>query len=109
MKLRKKYRMYRRNGVYYIQNNDTGKQESLATKDRATAEQKFNAKNDAVRQPMLNLEIARTYLRASDPEICTRTWQYVMDKIVEQKEATIRELQRVNDTSADEKERKVSA
>jgi hypothetical protein len=47
------------------QNNETGKQETLRTKDRAAAERILNAKNEATRQPFINLQIARAYLQAS--------------------------------------------
>ncbi len=85
MKLRKQYRMYRRNGVFYVHNNFTGKQESLATKDRLEAERLFNAKNEAVRQPITNLSIARAYLMVSDAKAATRTWQEVMEEILKLK------------------------
>jgi len=77
--------MYRRGEVYYIHNNDTGAQESLRTKDRTEAERLFNAKNEAHRAPIINLQIARAYLMISDPEAATRTWQDVMDEIVKLK------------------------
>lgn len=44
------YRIYPRkqsNGVYYIQNNSTGEQRSLKTKDRAKAEALLKKENDA--------------------------------------------------------------
>jgi hypothetical protein len=43
------------------------------------------AKNEAGRQPALNLQIARTYLAASDPLTPKRTWQHVLDEIVKTK------------------------
>jgi integrase len=74
------YRLYQRdNGIFYAHNNETNKQESLKTKDRATAERLFHAKNEAYEQPAVNLQIARAYLTASDPEISKRTWQHVME------------------------------
>src|SRR5690606_36998301 len=62
------------------------KQESLRTKERNTAERILNAKNEAVRQPIINLQIARAYLIVGDPAVSTRTWQFVMDEIVKLKE-----------------------
>jgi hypothetical protein len=40
-----------------------------------------HSKNEAFRQPVLNLQIARTYLSATDPEIARRTWQAAMDSM----------------------------
>ena len=83
--MRPKYRMFRRGSVYWIQNNETGKQESLRTKDNVEARRLLHAKNEAHRQPAINLQIARAYLMVGDPEVAKRTWQWVMDEIVKLK------------------------
>ena len=90
--MRQKYRMFLRGTVYWVQDNTTGKQESLGTKDRAEAKRLFNAKNEAHRQPIINMQIARAYLLVGDPETAKRTWQSVMDEIVKlkKKDATLR-------------------
>ena len=77
--------MFLRGTVYWCQDNETGKQESLRTKDRAEAERLFNAKNEAHQQPIINLQIARAYLMVGDPEVSTRTWRFVLGEIVKQK------------------------
>ncbi len=46
-----------------------------------------NARNEACRQPTLNLEIASVYLNHSDPAYATRTWQFVMDERARHKTA----------------------
>lgn len=71
-----RYRLYRRdNGGYYSQDNqDSSKQGSLKTKDREIAEKLLHSKNEAHRNPTLNLAIARTYLSAHDVKMSTRTW-----------------------------------
>jgi hypothetical protein len=46
----------------YTHDNKTGKQESLGTADRTEAERLLNAKNEAQRNPTINLHIARGYL-----------------------------------------------
>lgn len=38
----------------------------------------MNARNEAQRQPVLNLHLARAYLTASDPAFVARTWQTVV-------------------------------
>lgn len=85
--MRQRYRLYRRKngGRYYIHDDVTGKQESLGTSDRATAVRLFHSKSEAVQQPSVNLQIARAYLAASDPQIATRNWQFVMDEMVKLK------------------------
>lgn len=39
------FRLYRRGKTYYAQNNDTGEQESLRTKDKATATRLLNTRS----------------------------------------------------------------
>src|SRR5436309_7824546 len=85
MSVKKKYRMFLRGTVYWIQDNATGKQETLRTKDRTEAERLLNAKNEAHRQPIINLQIARAYLMVSDPEAARRVWKDVMGEIVKLK------------------------
>ena len=65
-----------------MQDRLTGKQDSLGTKDRGEARTLLHARNESVRQPMLNFQIARAYLVGSDPEVATRTWQAPMDQLV---------------------------
>ncbi len=70
-----KFRLYQRaNGVFYWQDQESSKQGSLKTKDRAIAEKLLHSKNESHRQPTLNLAIARTYLAAHDPKMGSRTW-----------------------------------
>ena len=85
--MRKRYRLYRRKkgGRYYIHDHVTGKQDSLHTTDRATALRLFHSRGEAQLQPAVNLQIARAYLAASDPQIATRDWQFVMDELVKLK------------------------
>src|SRR5579884_813742 len=85
--MRQRYRLYFREktGRFYLHDDVTGKQESLHTKDRATAERLFHSRNEAEKQPAINLQIARAYLAATDPQIGTRTWQQVMDEMVKLK------------------------
>jgi integrase len=77
--MKQQYRLFRRAGVYYVHDNFTGKQESLKTRNRDDAQRIFHAKNEAYRQPQVNLQIARAYLAAGDPQLIKRTWQEVMD------------------------------
>ena len=57
-----KYRLFRRgSGVFYCQDNESGQQRSLWTKDRRAAEKLLHVKNEAHRLPTLNLTVARAY------------------------------------------------
>jgi integrase len=88
--MRKRYRLFLRGTVFWCQDNETRKQETLRTKNRAEAERLLNVKNEAHRQPIINLQIARAYLMVGDAKAATRTWQQVMDEIVKLKHDTTR-------------------
>jgi integrase len=79
------YILFRRAGVFYCEDTITGKQLSLRTKDEAEARTLLHTKNEAHRQPVMNLQIARVYLRHSDPLVASRTWQTVLDEIIKTK------------------------
>jgi integrase len=85
--MKQRFRLYKRKkgGRYYIHDDVTGKQDSLHTTDRATALRLFHSRGEAQQQPAVNLQIARAYMAASDPQIATRDWQLVMDEIVKLK------------------------
>jgi hypothetical protein len=85
MSVKNKFRMFLRGSVFWAQDNETGKQESLRTKDRPEAERLLNAKNEAHRQPIINMQIARAYLMVGDPEASKRTWGQAMQEIVKLK------------------------
>ena len=81
MQMKTKYTLFRRNGIYYSQDTETGQQKSLRTRDETEALKLVNARNEAHRQPVLNLHLARAYLTASDPAFVERTWQTVMEQL----------------------------
>ena len=83
--MKQKFIMFRRAGIYYSEDTTTRQQTSLRTKDEAEALTLLHSKNEAHRQPILNLHIARTYLTATDPEIAKRTWQAPMDEMTRTK------------------------
>ena len=83
--MKKRYRMFRRGRVFWAQDNETGKQETLRTRERAVAERLLHAKNEAHLQPVINMQIARAYLMVGDPQSAKRTWQDVMGEIVKLK------------------------
>ena len=75
-----------RGGTFYCEDTNTGKRKSLRTKDEAEAERLVHAKNEAVRQPQINRRMGMAYLSATDPDVVTRTWRFVMDEIIKDKE-----------------------
>jgi integrase len=81
MHMNAKYTLFRRGGIYYSQDSATGQQKSLRTRDETEALKLINARNEAHRQPALNLHLARAYLAASDPAFVERTWQSVMAQL----------------------------
>jgi hypothetical protein len=88
--MKQRFSLFRRNGVSYCEDTTTRKQTSLKTKDEGKARTLLHAKNESVRQPVLNLQIARTYLTATDPEIALRTGQAVMDEMTRDKTGATR-------------------
>jgi integrase len=83
--MKSRFILFKRAGVFYSEDTTTGKQISLRTKDEGEAATLLHSKNEAHRQPVLNLHIARTYLTATDPEMAKRTWQVPMDEMTRTK------------------------
>lgn len=84
--MKQRFRILQRaGGVFYLHDNQTGRRKSLETTDKVTAQRLLSAQNAAHEQPILNLQLARTYLSATNPEIVKRTWQQVFDEIIKTK------------------------
>jgi len=80
--MKKSFRLVDRKGRgFYCLDTETGKRFSLQTKNRDDAEQIIFAKNQAIRQPSLNRQIAKAYLSGTDPGMSTRTWQNALEAI----------------------------
>jgi hypothetical protein len=91
--MKNRFILYRRKlgGMFYVEDTKTRKQESLGTKDRIEAKVLLNARNEAARQPQLNLQIAKAYLAGTDSGVSTRTWQNAFDAIISNKRGTTKE------------------
>ena len=76
---------------FYCVDSETGKRVSLKTKDRDAAKQIVLAKNQALRQPNLNLHIAKAYPAGTDSGVTTRTWQNALDALIESKQGSTKE------------------
>lgn len=102
--MKTRFRLFQRGtGIFYIEDTVTQRQESLRTKDPKSAQRLFQARNQAHEQPILNLQLARTYLAASDPAVAERTWRVAMEAMLEGKTGSTRErwLRAVKDRAFD--------
>ncbi len=84
-RMKTRYRLIRRgvrSGGFYCVDTNTGKRTSLGTGNEDDARQIIEAKNQAERQPALNLQIAKAYLAGTDSGITTRTWQHVFEAVI---------------------------
>jgi integrase len=68
--------------MFYCVDKISGKRTSLQTTNKDEARQIVEAKNQAERQPVLNLQIAKAYLAGTDNGIATRTWQEALDALI---------------------------
>ena len=80
-----------RGNQFYCVDTETGKRTSLKTKDRDVAEQIILAKNQSLRQPSLNLQIAKAYLAGTDNGVATRTWQSAIESLSNSKQGANQE------------------
>lgn len=91
MPMKSRYRLFQRgSGIFFVQDNTTGKQESLRTRDRDEAQRLVNTRNEAFKQPAMNMQLAQIYLQHSDPQVARRTWQTVMVEMVNLKHGETR-------------------
>ncbi|HEV2211075.1 MAG TPA: hypothetical protein VG167_20070 [Verrucomicrobiae bacterium] len=75
----------KKNGMFFLHDNETGMRESLETRNKARANELLAAKNEAAREPAFNLQKARVYLAASDSGVATRTWRNALDAVIKSK------------------------
>src|SRR5436190_8671547 len=85
--MKSNYRLFRRrNGIYFCEDRQTRRQESLRTRAKPDALRLLNAKNESHENPLLNRQIARAYLAAADPEIVKRSWRYALEELIKTKD-----------------------
>jgi integrase len=77
----KSYCLVRRGSRFYAHDRNSGLRTSLGTDDPALARRLIDAKNDAAQAPAFNLAIGKAFLAAHDPEMPTRTWKDVMERL----------------------------
>ena len=86
--MKTRYRLFRRgrgNGIFYCVNSKTGKRTTLGKATKEEARQIVDAKNQAERQPMLNLQLAKAYLAGTDAEMPKRTWRHALEVLTDTK------------------------
>jgi hypothetical protein len=79
------FKLYRRKKIYYCEHIESGQQESLHTRDKDEATRQLHAKNEAAQMGASNLQIARVYMGAADPHMPLRTWQEVIQTVIDSK------------------------
>lgn len=76
-----------RGNSFYCVDKQSGKRSSLGKISLAEARQIVHARNEAERQPLLNLQLARAYLAGTDPAVTSRTWRDAILALIETKRA----------------------
>jgi len=71
--------LFQQHGVFYLQDSQTRRKESLHTRDRGEAECLWAAHNDAAQNPAVGMALAKAYLSAHNQKITKRRWQMVMN------------------------------
>ncbi|HEY3854413.1 MAG TPA: hypothetical protein VGO67_08485 [Verrucomicrobiae bacterium] len=92
--MKARYRLIRRGirgGCFYCVDTNSGKRTSLGTSNADEAQQIIQARNQAERQPVLNLQIAKAYLAGADKGLTTRTWKQAMETLTESKQGPNRD------------------
>jgi integrase len=79
LNMKNRFWLFRRSGVFYLEDSQTRKKESLRTRDRRETVRLRDARNDAAQNPNLGIALAKAYLSARDAKIAERTWQDVLD------------------------------
>ena len=88
-----RYRIYIRGKnsggkVWMIQDNQTGKRESLRTTDKNEALEMLLLRNRPYQDAGFHAQMARTHLLVSNPENAKRTWQSVMEVAAQDKKGS---------------------
>jgi hypothetical protein len=68
--------------IRWIQDNQTGKRQSLRTRVKDEALDILRLKNRPFQDSGYHAQMARTHLLVSNPDNATRSWQSVMDSVI---------------------------
>jgi len=72
----KQIRLFVRGPVFWWHDGTIGKQRSLKTRDRRTAQRLLFAENEVELQPAINLQIAKAYASGKAPKLVKCTWEW---------------------------------
>src|SRR5262245_30912258 len=89
--MKHRFWLFKRGGIFYLQDALTGKQKTLDTRERKEAELIRATKDTAITQPHINLALGKAYLAAHDPKLVQRKWQTVMDEFARRGKEQTRE------------------
>lgn len=89
--MKPQFRLFRRAGVFYAHDNQSGRQQSLRTRDKPEALRLLSALNEVGHSPQLNLALGRIYLAGHDPALVQRTWADVMRLTLKKGQETTRD------------------
>ena len=67
--MKKRFWLWERDGIFYLDDAITRKKISLHTRDRREAERIRDARNESEARPALSVQLAKAYLSAHDSEI----------------------------------------
>lgn len=81
--MKHRFWLFKRRGIFYVEDTFTGKKETLGTRERKEAERLRTTKNDTASQPFINLAIGKAYHAAHDPSLVKRTWGTVTEAFVQ--------------------------
>lgn len=79
-----------RGGMCYCLDTHTVARPSLQTKNRKEAERLVQHRNEALKNSVINRKIGMAYLTAADPKYATRTWDEVMQDVIQDKTGSTR-------------------
>ena len=77
--MKNRFWLFKRHGIFYIQDAQTRRKSSLHTRNRREAQRLRVVHNGAAQASFLDLAFAKAYLSTRDPDFPKRTWQNVMD------------------------------
>jgi integrase len=77
---KQRYWLYRRAGIYYLHDSETGVRESLLTRNKQEAEQIRTMRNMSAEHPVIGISLAKACLTSQDPKLLSRTWQDVINE-----------------------------
>jgi len=83
--MKQKFRLFRHGRTFWCEDTESGRQQTLGTKNKVDAVRLLHGRNEYHAVPFVNLQMARAYMMAADPKAPTWTWQDIFDEIIKLK------------------------